>query len=30
MTNVLPEVGQVVKVRDRHWAVSEIMKSELP
>ena len=30
MTNALPEVGQVVKVRDRHWAVSEIMRSGLP
>ena len=26
----LPEVGQVVKVRDRHWAVAAILPSELP
>ena len=30
MTSILPEVGQVVKVRDRHWAVAEIMSSEVP
>ena len=30
MINSLPEVGQVVKVRDRHWTVAEIMSSELP
>jgi hypothetical protein len=30
MANALPEIGQVVKVRDRHWAVSEIVRSELP
>ena len=30
MTTTLPEVGQVVLVRDRHWAVAEIMSSELP
>ena len=26
----LPEVGQVVKVRDRHWAVAEVSTSALP
>src|SRR6266540_3841856 len=30
VTTRLPEVGQIVKVRERHWAVAEIESSSLP
>ena len=29
-TQRLPEIGQAVKVRDRHWAVAEVTPSALP